>query len=757
MQQTEIGRSSDDGRSHPSSQPAPIAGIRTTGAVWQLFGAVAQDIGAIARQGALFGRVVPALIRTTARALVVSALVLATAMLWALYYVPLEGRAGIDGPSLLVEAADGQPLGRVGALGDAVARQDFPDRLVQAVLSIEDRRFYSHWGIDLWGVGRAFHSNWTAGGIVEGGSTITQQLAKMQIVGPERSMQRKVREALTAVWMDFRLGKDEILTRYLNSVYLGAGAYGMSAAARMYFDKGLPDLTLAEAALLAGLIQAPSRYDPVRHLGAAQRRAAFVIDAMAETGAIDAKSARQAKAAPATLKPSARTAQAGSWFADWIAKHELPKLAGATKRAMRIRTTLRPELQQVAEKIVNETLDGVGAARGATQAALVAMRPDGSVVAMVGGRDYTDSQFNRAVDAKRQPGSAFKLFVYYAALRKGYALDATIDASPVEVGRWRPENADGRQYGDITLSEAFSQSVNSAAVRLSMKVGLDEVVAAARELGLEAPLAKVPSMALGTNEVSLIDITRAFASVRAGRPKFEPWGIAAFGAEGSGLRLLGPPKGPEEGLSYQQALTTLLQGVVEHGTGRGATLEGDSAAGKTGTSQDYRDAWFIGFNKALVVGVWVGNDDRTPMRGVTGGSLPVQIWKRFVAAATPLADRLNERAPASISTAIAQTAASPPGGTCDQTACATAYDSFRPSDCTYQPHAGSRRICEKKRATKDASQAVPVVQASAVAFTGRCERDRCSKRYKSFEPSDCSYQPYGDGPRRVCEEGATSE
>ena len=532
----------------------------------------------------------------------------------------------------------------------------FPINFVQAVLSIEDRRFYSHWGVDLWGVGRAFHSNWTAGGIVEGGSTITQQLAKMQIVGAERSMQRKLREALTAVWMDFRLGKDEILTRYLNSVYLGAGAYGMSAAARMYFDKGLPDLTLAEAALLAGLIQAPSRYDPFRNLGAAQRRAAFVIDAMAETGAIDARSARQAKAEPATLKPSARTAQAGSWFADWIAKHELPKLAGAAKRAMRIRTTLRPELQQLAEKIVNETLDGVGAARGATQAALVAMRPDGSVVAMVGGRDYTDSQFNRAVDAKRQPGSAFKLFVYYAALRKGYALDATIDASPVEVGRWQPENADGRQYGDIALSEAFSQSVNSAAVRLGMKVGLDEVVAAARELGLEAPLAKIPSMALGTNEVSLIDITRAFASVRAGRPKFEPWGISAFGAEGSGLRLLGPPKGPEEGLSYQQALTTLLQGVVEHGTGRGAALEGDSAAGKTGTSQDYRDAWFIGFNKALVVGVWVGNDDRTPMKGVTGGSLPVQIWKRFVAAATPLADRLNERPPARISTSIPQTA-----------------------------------------------------------------------------------------------------
>ena len=283
----------------------------------------------------------------------------------------------------------------------------------------------------------------------------------------------------------------------LDAVYLGAGAYGMSAATRLYFDKSLADLTLPEAALLVGLIQAPSRYDPIRNLIAAHRRAALVIDAMLETGAIDATAAEKARARPATLKLSSRTARAGGWYTDWIAKHELPKISGSVQRVMRVRTTLQPDLQQLAERVVNEALMRTGEARGASQAALVAMRPDGSVVAMVGGRDYSESQFNRAVDARRQPGSAFKLFVYYAALQNGYSPDDTIDASPVEVGKWRPENYGGQEYGYMTLSQAFAHSVNSAAIRLGMTVGLDKVVAAARELGLVAPLAKVPSMGPG--------------------------------------------------------------------------------------------------------------------------------------------------------------------------------------------------------------------------------------------------------------------
>jgi 1A family penicillin-binding protein len=691
-------------------------------------------------------------LKATLLGAVLSSLALTTAMLWTLYYVPLEKRLGIDGPSVLVEAANGQPLGRVGPLSDAVKRRDFPDMLIKAVLSIEDRRFYSHWGIDPWGIARAMHANWIAGGIAEGGSTITQQLAKMQIVGSERSLDRKVREAFTAIWLDLRLGKDEVLTRYLNAVYLGAGAYGMSAAARIYFDKSLADLTLPEAALLAGLIQAPSRYDPVRNLDAAHRRGTLVIDAMLEAGAIDSRAAEKAKARPATLKLSPRTALAGSWYADWIAKHELPKIAGFVQRAMRVRTTLQPELQQLAERIVNEALMRPGEARGASQAALVAMRPDGSVVAMVGGRDYGESQFNRAVDAQRQPGSAFKLFVYYAALQAGYSAEDAIDASPVELGRWRPENYGGQQYGHMTLSQAFAHSVNSAAIRLGMTVGLDKVVAAARELGLEAPLAKVPSMALGTNEVSLLDLTRAFASVRAGHPKLESWGITAFGREGTGLRSLGAPNLSIPELAHHREMTRLLQDVVERGTGQAAALDDASVAGKTGTSQDYRDAWFVGFNKALVVGVWAGNDDRTPMKGVTGGSLPAQIWRRFVIAATPLVDHL--KAPASGELTRFSLPMIVKQARCDRAACAAAYSSFRSSDCTYQPHAGPRKLCEKE-GPEEAVQ--PLEHVSTASASRLCDPDRCARRYRSFDPLTCTYQPYGGRSRGMCEEGAQSQ
>jgi len=610
-------------------------------------------------------------------------------MLWVLRDLPVVNRKEIIPQGFLLEAANGAPLGRVGAIGDPVGQQDLPERLVKAVLSVEDRRFYQHWGVDLRAVGRALRANWRGGEILQGGSTITQQLAKLQVVGDERSLLRKVREALAAFRLEQRLSKSEILTQYLNTVYLGRGAYGMAAAARVYFDKSLAELTLAETALLAGLIQAPSRYDPGRNLAAAHRRAAIVLRAMVATGVIDRKLAEQARAQPATFKGSSTTILARSWYADWIANHELPKLPGSRDRVLRIRTTLRPELQKLAERTITDVLKREGSARGVMQGALVAMRPDGSVVAMVGGRDYDASQFNRAVDAKRQPGSTFKLFVYFAALQNGYRPDDTIDAAPIKVGQWEPENYGGQQYGRMTLSQAFAHSVNTAAVRLAMTVGLEEVTAAARKLGLDAPLSEVPSMALGTNEVNLLNLTSCFAAIRAGRTKLAPWGIAASAAEGRGLQL-GPPVGSGQVLPHQRELTTLLRAVVNHGTGRTAALDDDDAAGKTGTSQDYRDAWFVGFNKALVVGVWVGNDDRSPMKGVTGGSLPAEIWKRFLVAAKPLVDRLGE--PVTVEAPMNSAAQQPQ---CDQAACAAAYQSFRSSDCTYQPYSGSRRLCEK--------------------------------------------------------------
>jgi membrane peptidoglycan carboxypeptidase len=532
-------------------------------------------------------------------------------------------------------------------------------------------------------------------------------------------MDRKLREALTAAWLNLRLGKDQVLTRYLNSVYLGAGAYGMSAAARTYFDKHLSELTLAETAMLAGLIQAPSRYDPIRNLDAARARAAVVLDVMVETGAIDAQSASAAKNAPATPQPSQQVARAGGWFAEWIAKSELPKIAGSLKRTMRVRTTLEPEVQRVAEQVVKEAIDRDGTKLGLSQAALVAMRPDGSVIAMVGGRDYDESQFNRAADAQRQAGSTFKVFVYYAALLNGYSPESIIDAAPVTIGKWTPENYGGQQYGRMRLSDAFAHSVNTAAVRLATTVGLNKVTAAARELGLIAPLKEVPSMALGSNEVTLLDMTGAFASVRAGRPKLEPWGIAALSADGGALRTLGAPAVPTNDLQQREALTRLLHDVVDHGTGRSASL-GAGVAGKTGTSQDYRDAWFIGFNDDLVVGVWVGNDDQSPMQGVTGGSLPAQIWKRFVGAATPLLQARTQppAAPGNgepSATGPAQTS----GPSCNMEACAARYNSFRSSDCTYQPFSGPRRMCDlqprnmsdltsnRQRAAEGPSGAIP--------------------------------------------------
>jgi penicillin-binding protein 1A len=706
------------------------------------------------------------------------ALAVSGAMLWAIHDMPLERPSDAARPALLLEAADGEALGRVGSLKFAdAARADFPDRLVQAVLSTEDRRFYSHFGIDPFGIVRALHRNAQAGEIVEGGSTITQQLVKMQIVGSKRTLTRKLREALTAIWLDRRLGKEEILTRYLNNVYLGAGAHGMPAAARLYFDKRLDQLNVAEAAMLAGLIKAPSQYNPLRDPEAARDRAEIVIDAMVTNGAIDAQAGADAKAHPATLHPTTEAAQAGSWFADWVGR-EAVSVTGSFTRSVRVRTTLDPRLQRLAEEVVNSALASEGKRVGASQAALVALRPDGAVLAMVGGRDYRESQFNRAVEANRHPGSTFKLFTYLAALRKGLGPNDTIDAGPVEINGWEPENFGGHEYGRVTLADAFARSINTAAVRLAMDVGLDEVIRAARDLGIDAKLPKVPSLALGAVEVSLLDLTGAFASVRAGRTHVEPWGIAAFGPEGQPrLQTMGPPMvGSQQSLGrYQQPMIDLLRGVVEHGTGKAAALNG-FAAGKTGTSQNHRDAWFIGFNESLIVGVWVGNDDGTSMKGVVGGALPAAIWKRFMTQAPGLIAQSDARA-ASVTADLAAPASSPTSQSqglqaslmrqassnqpqqaqCDYQVCASRR-SFRASDCTYQPYSGPRRSCEMpgrpatlpEQASQPASsgEAQSPTQARAQA---QCNVDVCSRFYSSFDPSDCTYQPYGGGSRRICE------
>ncbi len=528
-------------------------------------------------------RVVAGLAKMVVLVAVLGSLATAGAMLWALHDFPAEKPVvGNNESSLLLEAANGKTLGRVGPLRLAdAARTDFPDDLVKAVVNIEDRHFFDHPGFDPQGILRALQRNIAAGTIVEGGSTITQQLVKMRFLGHVRTLLHKLREALVAVWLDTQLGKNEILTRYLNSVYLGNGAYGMSAAARLYFDKGLSELTLPEAAMLAGMIRAPSRDNPLQNLGAAQARATVVIEAMRDNGAIDARTAEDAAAQPAVLHLSDQALPAATWFANWVAK-DATEVIG--KGNMRLRTTLMPALQKVAEEAVADVLAKDGAERRASQAALVAMRPDGAVVAMVGGRDYAANQFNRAVDAQRQPGSAFKLFVYFAALRKGLTPNDTIDAGPFDIKGWHPENFDERRYGRMTLDEAFAKSINTAAARLAQQVGLNQVIAAARDLGVTAPLPAVPSLALGAADMNLLELTAAYAAVKAGKMPIKPWGVAGFGVgRQTRLQSMGPPIGGTQSVQpYQKPLLDLLQGVLRNGTGRAAALDG-FAAGKTGT------------------------------------------------------------------------------------------------------------------------------------------------------------------------------
>jgi penicillin-binding protein 1A len=718
------------------------------------------SIGGRKSAGGTFRRAVREIIKGFALIAISGGLMFAGTIVWMLHDVPTEKPIGGTAPSLLLEAANGEALGRVGPLRMADARRpDFPDNLVKAVISIEDRHFYSHWGFDPEGILRALRRNIAAGAIVQGGSTITQQLVKMRFLGHERTLPRKFREALIAVWLEMHLSKDEILTRYLNSLYLGNEAYGMTAAARLYFDKRPSELTLPEAAMLAGMIRSPSRINPLQNLEEARTRAAVVIDAMRDNGVIDAATAESAKANPAVLHLSGQALRASTWFADWVAR-EAAKVTSSSSGDVRLRTTLVPELQKLAEHAVDDILADQGIERHVSQAALVAMRPDGAVVAMVGGRDYQPSTFNRAVDAQRQPGSAFKLFVYLAALRKGFRLDDTIDARSLDIKGWRPENFGDQHYGRVTLAQAFADSINTAAVRLAQQVGLEQVIAAARDLGITGALPAVPSLALGTADVSLLDLTAAYAAVRAGKAPIKPWGIAGISLDGRPqLQSMGSPPDLTQSLQREQGpLLELLQDVVQHGTGREARLDG-FAAGKTGTSQSYRDAWFIGFDDSLITGVWVGNDDDSPTDHVTGGSLPTAIWKRFMTEARTVVAQDERPNPESVpdtppAQGPARQASEPPQ--CDYQACARAYQSFRASDCTYQPYGeSSRRLCQRNAPSSAAATLFAPDLGSQLApdksREAQCNIDVCASFYGSFDPADCTYQPYGGGPRRVCD------
>jgi penicillin-binding protein 1A len=532
-------------------------------------------------------------------------------------------------PEITLQDRAGVTFARFGdSYGEYLPLAEISPWLPKAVVAIEDRRFYQHPGIDPIGIGRAFVRNVRAGRVVEGGSTISQQLAKMAFLTPERSFVRKVKEALYTLWIEARFDKAKILELYLNRVYLGSGAYGVDAAARRYFAKPASDLTLAEAAMLAGLVRAPSRYAPTRDLGLARNRAAVVLNTMVETGSIGPADAAAAKAAPAQVA-APRTRAGTGYFADWVFA-ESRLYADAEQPRLVVRTTLDQKLQRAAEEAAEAAFAQARTAKGAEQVALVAMTPDGRVRAMLGGRAYAASQFNRVTQAERQPGSAFKLFVYLAGLEAGLRPEDRISAAPIRVNGWAPRNLDDRYPTSISLLDSFAASVNTAAVRLGEEVGRQRVIRLAERLGITSPLHDEASLALGSSEVRLIELTAAYATVANGGYLVWPEGIEAIaGGDGNALYQRRPVDEPVLEPGVVRAMTAMLETTLDRGTGREASLR-RFVAGKTGTSSEYRDAWFVGFTDSLVVGVWVGNDDGRPMPRVTGGSLPARIFREFI-------------------------------------------------------------------------------------------------------------------------------
>jgi penicillin-binding protein 1A len=524
-------------------------------------------------------------------------------------------------PSITLLADDGKtPIARRGAIiGAPVDAEKLPPHVTEAFLAIEDRRFYSHWGVDPRGIARAVWHNATSDGRNQGGSTITQQLAKNAFLDSDRTIGRKLREVMIAFWLEGWLTKNEILSRYLSNVYFGDNVYGLQAAAKHYFGRDATDLTVGQAAMLAGLVKAPSRLNPTDNLPGARARAKVVVAAMEDAGFLTPREADAVVAA----KPRRNIKQVlptGTYFADWVLPAARDQ-AGEIKTEAKVVTTLDRRMQAAAERSVRR------AGLRQAQVAIVAMRPDGRVVAMVGGKNYADSPFNRATQARRQPGSAFKLFVYLAALRSGMTPDTLVDDSPIDIAGWKPKNSDGRYLGKIPLRRAFARSSNVAAVRLIQQVGVRNVIRAARDLGISTPLPNEATIALGTNTVSLLELTAAYAAIANGRYPVPARGIEDQKEKGWIDTLTGGDHAFDG--RVRDGMLELLRANVAGGTGHSAALSVESF-GKTGTTQDNRDALFVGFAEDLVVGVWVGNDDNTPNPGLMGGGLPARIWKDFM-------------------------------------------------------------------------------------------------------------------------------
>lgn len=542
-------------------------------------------------------------------------------------------------PSILIKAENGAIVGSFGDIyGEYIKYSEFPSSLIDAVVATEDRNFYHHFGIDPLGLARAMFVNVRAGHVVQGGSTITQQVAKNVFLTPERNLLRKVKEMMLALKLEARYSKKDILSIYLNRVYLGAGSYGVDAAARRYFDKSARELSLSESAIMAGLLKAPSRYAPTSNPAKSRERALVVLSNMEDAGYLTQAQAAKAKAdLNKAMSGRKRHTQSSQYFADWVID-QIPEYVGDIREDLVVITTLDPDRQAMADKAITEVMDKDAAGLNASQAALVSMTPDGAIRAMVGGRSYAESQYNRAAQAFRQPGSSFKLFVFLAGLEAGLHPDSVVEDQPISVkvagGYWKPKNYTHKYLGEIPLHEAVAQSVNTVAVQVAQQAGFENVVRMARRLGISSDMEPLPSIALGATEVTLLEMTNAYAHLAAEGSIVYPYGIVKI------LSRRGEVMYEHDETSHSAVLSRgvvgqmneMLKGVIAEGTGRGAQI-GRDAAGKTGTTSDYRDAWFMGYTPALVTGVWVGNDDNTPMKKVTGGMLPARIWRQYMSAA----------------------------------------------------------------------------------------------------------------------------
>ena len=537
-------------------------------------------------------------------------------------------------PAMVLQSKDGETFAAYGDIyGEPLTLDQMSPYIPQAVMATEDRRFYHHFGVDPIGLARAFWVNMRAGHTVQGGSTITQQLAKNLFLKPERTLKRKIQEALMALWIEHRFTKDQILTIYLNRVYLGSGTFGVDAAARRYFEVSARKVSLYQAAMIAGLLKAPSRYSPLNDAEAGHARTVDVLNNMVAAGYIDAKAAEVA-ALTGAAQLVQRAAPAGHYFADWI-KSTVDAMAEIQGKDIVVKTTLDLSLDRTAESDLKAMLDAQGEKSSVSQGAVVVLSPDGAVRALVGGKDYDDSQFNRATQALRQPGSSFKPFVYLAGMEYGLSPDDTMEDAPISLGGWSPGNYNGKFEGTKTLRQAFAQSTNTIAVRVIEKVGPNRVIEVAHRLGITSDLRPDASLALGTSEATPLEMTTAYAAFGNGGQGVTAFGIAEiddnqgnvlYKRGGGGLGQVIAPNA----LGKMQEL---MSAVITEGTGKGARLD-RPVAGKTGTTQDYRDAWFLGYTADYVAGVWLGNDDqRNAMKKVTGGGLPAQLWKQVMTTA----------------------------------------------------------------------------------------------------------------------------